>query len=553
MALGQCRHGEANAPFRGSSPAVGFDWRCGWAIPSGLERCAEPVVRRSQPSTRVESESRAGIGEGLCEGTTDPVATRLAACGLGFSWPLGWCRAAMAQDDSEAETVRRLADPGVLAATRVTQWKAADGHWVRLVGMHPVLHGVEGVKLRKPVVRIVDVLVCAGEKTVPHVEVYAEGRGTGYRGDSNSVRPSYHGVFETIAGPTQVLWIRTARRPRKTHHMTWRLFADPGSWHRNQPEPRQTISPGESAPRHRAILGTAPALFVSAFPGQRSRCCRCRSRLGNASRWLPQLLSPINRARWWAHALWPGLPAHWPAQSGHQHPKRASDGAARHRSHHGRRYSEPRRHRPGRRPGRRAGAASQGPSGPRGRPNRRRRLASDRGARGQVPTLGRAPKINRQTSSHCRGQKVPLPFPPCRVDREGWGRPPPARPRVCPFHARQPSRHPARPAQRAPLVALTPTTHDGVEPLSSARRRHRHPAPRSARLMSRPTRPSSGAAQTRKRGTAIRAHGATCWSTTPRRPMEVSRRRRGLAQTRTGSRQGRPAHRTRTTGSLTIS
>jgi hypothetical protein len=113
---------------------------------------------------------------------------------FGLILAVGIVRAATAQDDPEAEKTRRLADPVVLAANRVTQWKASDGIWVRLAGDASVLQGVEGVRAREAVVRIVD--VSSGGEKISQVEVYAEGQ-VRVTGSNNSGRPSYRGVLRT--------------------------------------------------------------------------------------------------------------------------------------------------------------------------------------------------------------------------------------------------------------------------------------------------------------------------------------------------------------------
>jgi len=102
-------------------------------------------------------------------------------------------RTATAQDDPDVER-SRLRDPIDLAANRVTQWKAADGTWVRLLGDASVLHGVEGARASEAVVRITD----ASSETEKffQVEVFAEGQ-VRLTGDNNSPRPSYRGVFRT--------------------------------------------------------------------------------------------------------------------------------------------------------------------------------------------------------------------------------------------------------------------------------------------------------------------------------------------------------------------
>ena len=62
----------------------------------------------------------------------------------------------------------------------MTQWKAPGAVWVRLTGNASVLHGVEGLRAREAIVRIVDVAI--GGENVRQVEFYAEGAGPAFRG-----------------------------------------------------------------------------------------------------------------------------------------------------------------------------------------------------------------------------------------------------------------------------------------------------------------------------------------------------------------------------------
>jgi hypothetical protein len=113
---------------------------------------------------------------------------------FGLILAAGTVRALLAQDVHEEETARRLADPVVLAADHVTQWKAADAIWVRLAGNSSVLHGVEGARGKEAVVRIVD--TSEGAETIKQVEVYAEGD-VRLSGANHVARPSYRGLFRT--------------------------------------------------------------------------------------------------------------------------------------------------------------------------------------------------------------------------------------------------------------------------------------------------------------------------------------------------------------------
>ena len=92
---------------------------------------------------------------------------------FGLILAVGTVRALLAQDVPAEDDPRRLADPVVLAANRVTQWKAAGAIWVRLVGDASVLQPVDGVRAREAIVRITD--ASSGVEKISRVEVYAEG------------------------------------------------------------------------------------------------------------------------------------------------------------------------------------------------------------------------------------------------------------------------------------------------------------------------------------------------------------------------------------------
>jgi hypothetical protein len=98
-----------------------------------------------------------------------------------------------AQDQPDATTARRLQEPIVLAGHRVTEWSTADGRWVHLLGNAAVLQGVEGLRAREAVVRIVE-RSSSTERTVL-VEVYCEGD-VSVVGKSG-VHSSQHAVFQT--------------------------------------------------------------------------------------------------------------------------------------------------------------------------------------------------------------------------------------------------------------------------------------------------------------------------------------------------------------------
>jgi hypothetical protein len=126
----------------------------------------------------------------------DDRSIRYAPRGVWFGLILaaGTVRAVLAQDVQDDDRSRRLADPVVLAANQVTQWKAGGAIWVHLAGNSSVLHGVDGLRAIEAVVRIVDISI-DGER-VRQVEFYAEGDVR--LSDANrSSRPWHRGVFRT--------------------------------------------------------------------------------------------------------------------------------------------------------------------------------------------------------------------------------------------------------------------------------------------------------------------------------------------------------------------
>ena len=91
-----------------------------------------------------------------CEGTTNPVATRLAACGSGSFWP----RAPSARWPLRRRRMRPLRDPGeplVLSADRVLEWRGAGGQFLYLNGHASALQGTDGLRAARAVCRIVNV------------------------------------------------------------------------------------------------------------------------------------------------------------------------------------------------------------------------------------------------------------------------------------------------------------------------------------------------------------------------------------------------------------
>ena len=113
---------------------------------------------------------------------------------FGFILAMGTVRALLAQDVPVEDDPRRLADPVVLAANRVTQWQAPGAIWLRLVGDASVLQPVDGVRAREAIVRITD--VSSGVEKIRQVEVYAEGD-VRLSGAAASALPAYRGLFRT--------------------------------------------------------------------------------------------------------------------------------------------------------------------------------------------------------------------------------------------------------------------------------------------------------------------------------------------------------------------
>jgi hypothetical protein len=124
------------------------------------------------------------------------VSSRYPPRGVWFGLILaaGTVRAVMAQDVRDEADGRRQSDPVVLAATSVTQWKSSDGVWVRLAGNTSVLQGVDGVRAREAIVRIVD--ISSETEKIKRVDFYAEGQIL-VSGTSNANQTSYRGELET--------------------------------------------------------------------------------------------------------------------------------------------------------------------------------------------------------------------------------------------------------------------------------------------------------------------------------------------------------------------
>ena len=102
-----------------------------------------------------------------------------------------------AQDEPNGTAARRVQDPIVLAGHRVTAWSTADGRWVHLFDRAAVLQGVEGLRAKEAIVRIVE-QSSLDERTF-EVEVYAEGD-VSVVGASGSVS-SRHTILHTAKEP----------------------------------------------------------------------------------------------------------------------------------------------------------------------------------------------------------------------------------------------------------------------------------------------------------------------------------------------------------------
>ena len=102
-----------------------------------------------------------------------------------------------AQDEPNGTTARRVQDPIVLAGRRVTAWSTADGRWVHLFDRAAVLQGVEGLRAKEAIVRIVE--QSSSDERTFQVEVYAEGD-VSVVGASGSVS-SRHTILHTAKEP----------------------------------------------------------------------------------------------------------------------------------------------------------------------------------------------------------------------------------------------------------------------------------------------------------------------------------------------------------------
>ncbi len=126
----------------------------------------------------------------------DKQSSRRPGRGVWFGLILasGVVRAVAAQGTPDDPGLPRLTDPIGLAASRVTAWNASDGRWIYLSGDASILHGVEGIRAREAIVRIVDVSTRFDK--ILQVEVYAQGQ-VRVNGDEGPPRAGHHGAFRT--------------------------------------------------------------------------------------------------------------------------------------------------------------------------------------------------------------------------------------------------------------------------------------------------------------------------------------------------------------------
>jgi hypothetical protein len=116
-----------------------------------------------------------------------------SAC-LGLLVASAIVRAVAAQEMPSEATFAHLTDPIDLAANRVTVWNAPDGRWVHLYGDCSILQGVEGVRSREALVRVLD--ASTATERLSRVEVYAEGAVRITAGDGTP-KTSARLVFQT--------------------------------------------------------------------------------------------------------------------------------------------------------------------------------------------------------------------------------------------------------------------------------------------------------------------------------------------------------------------
>ena len=132
-----------------------------------------PINGRSAREGRPPQERQSVRWEEPCEGTTNPVATRLAACGSGSFWPRAPSALLRPGGSADAATRDRRSS-GAVRGPRVG-WGGADGqYYLYLSGEASALQGTDGLRARRG--RLPGSSTSRhGEEPLYQVEVYAEG------------------------------------------------------------------------------------------------------------------------------------------------------------------------------------------------------------------------------------------------------------------------------------------------------------------------------------------------------------------------------------------
>ena len=113
---------------------------------------------------------------------------------FGLILTAGFAGVLLGQDVPEGTGVSTPTDPVVLSAQRVWRWGGPDGHYLYLYGESAALQGVEGIRSREAVARIVQ--LSAGDDPLYQVEIYAEG-GVRETHDSGTPLPRSRAAFRT--------------------------------------------------------------------------------------------------------------------------------------------------------------------------------------------------------------------------------------------------------------------------------------------------------------------------------------------------------------------
>ena len=92
---------------------------------------------------------------------------------FGLILAAGFAGVLLGQDAPDPAGASTPTDPVVFSAQRVWRWAGADGHYLYLYGESAALQGVDGIRSREAVARIVP--LAAGDDPLYQVEVYAEG------------------------------------------------------------------------------------------------------------------------------------------------------------------------------------------------------------------------------------------------------------------------------------------------------------------------------------------------------------------------------------------